>query len=160
MPQIKKLKKDTEEKLKSIDKKIRTSFFLIRQDINEMQSTIDAMRNYLKKKDKQYTYAQKKDNKIRSEFRKNVDEFTQKISELKIALNSVRTIQKELVLKKDLAKIEDNIKTSFKNEIESYKKQIKELKTEIKEQNKRINHLESGKILEKKKAWFFKRKEK
>ena len=145
------------KKLKEINQKIKTSFVLIRQDVDEMQTTIDAMRKYLKNKDKQYQYAKKEDNKIRDEFRKNVDEFTQKISSLKIALSEIRTIQKEVVLIKDLAKIEDGIKTSFKNEIENYKEQIKLLKNEFKETEKRITALENGHVREKK-PWFSNKK--
>ncbi|MEA3248538.1 MAG: hypothetical protein U9Q73_02420 [Nanoarchaeota archaeon] len=143
------------EKLKEINNKIKTSFVLIRKDTNEMQTTINAMRRYLKNKDEQYKYAKKEDNKIRDEFRKDVDEFTQKITSLKIALSEIRTIQREVVLVRDLAKIEDRIKTSFKNEIENYKEQIKLLKKEFEETEKRIAALENGHVREKKKGWFF-----
>ena len=147
------------KKLKEINQKIKTSFVLIRKDVDEMQTTINAMRRYLKNKDEQYKYAKKEDNKIRDEFRRDVDEFTQKISSLKLTLSEVRTIQNEVVLIKDLAKIEDNIKTAFKNEIENYKEQIKLLKNEFKEAEKRITALENGYVREKKRAWFFKKKE-
>ena len=145
------------KKLKETDTKIKTSFILIRQDIDEMKNTIDAMKNYLKKKDKQYSYAKKEDNKIRNKFKKDVDEFTQKISQLKIALYAVREIKQEVVIKKDLAQIEDRIKTSFKNEIEDYKNQIKNLQLQLKETEKRITTMENGHIKEKKKSRFFKR---
>lgn len=68
------------KKLKEINQKIKTSFVLIRKDVDEMQTTINAMRRYLKNKDEQYKYAKKEDNKIRDEFRQEVNEFTQKIS--------------------------------------------------------------------------------
>ena len=119
-----------------------------------MQKTVDAMRKYLKNKDNQYQYAKKEDNKIRDEFRKDVDEFTQKITQLKLALSAVRDIQKEVVLVKDLAQIEDEIKTSFKNEIEGYKEQVKDLKSDLREADRRLSALESGKVFEKKKGWF------
>jgi predicted RNase H-like nuclease (RuvC/YqgF family) len=151
--------KTLNKKIKAIDEKLKTSFILIRQDVDEIQKTNDAMRKYLKKKDKQYTYATKQDNKIRDEFREDVDEFTQKISQLKLALEAVRDIKKEVVIKKDLAQIEDRIKTSFKNDIEKYKEQVKKLRLYLKEAEKRISHLESGKVFEKKKGFFFKRKE-
>ena len=154
MKPIKKIEKETIAKIKTIDQKIKTSFTLIRQDVDAMQTTVDAMRTYLKKKDKQYTYATKQDNKLRDEFRKDVDEFTQNITQLKLALSAVRTLQTEIVLTKDLAQIEDQIKISFKNEIESYKEQTKSLKTELKEQTKRITAIENGYVRVKKKAWF------
>jgi chromosome segregation ATPase len=159
MKPIKKLEKETTTKLKAIDEKLKTSFVLIRQDVDEMKETVNAMRKYLKKKDKQYTYATKQNNKIRDEFRKDVDDFTQNISQLKLALSAVRDLKTEVITIKDLARIEDRIKTAFKNEIESYKEQIKSLKTEHKEQSKRITAIENGYVREKKKAWFFKKKE-
>ena len=142
------------EKLNNINEKVKTSFVLIRQDIGEMQNTIDAMRKYLKNKDKQYQYAKKEDNKIRDEFRTDVNEFTQKITQLKLALSEVRTLQNEVVIKKDLAKIEERIKTSFKNEIDEYKEEIKDLKKDLREADRRLNALESNKVREKKKSWF------
>ena len=144
------------KRLKESDTKIKTSFVLIRQDIDEMKITIDAMRKYLKKKDKQYVYAKKEDNKIRDEFRRDVDEFTQEISQLKLALSAVREIRQEVVAKKDLAQIEDRIKTSFKNEVEDYKNQIKDLQSNLKEAEKRIAATENGYVRTKKKSWFSK----
>lgn len=141
------------KRLEEVDKRLKTSFVLIRQDVTEMQNTVDAMRKYLKNKDKQYQYAKKEDNKIRDEFRRDVDDFTQKITTLKLALSEIRAIQNEVVLVKDLARIEDRIKTSFKYEIESYKEQIKALRAELKEDEKRITALENGKIRERKKGW-------
>ena len=145
-------------KLNDINQKIKTSFILIRQDVGEIQNTVDAMRKYLKNKDKQYQYAKKEDHKIRDEFRKDVDEFTQKITQLKLALSAVRDIQKEIVQTKDLAKIEDGIKTSFKNEIEGYKEQVKNLKSDLREADRRLTALENGKVREKK-SWFSRKKE-
>ena len=151
------LEKIFSKKLKTINEKIKTSFVLIRQDVDEVQTTVNVMRKYLKKKDKQYTYAKKEDNKIRDEFRKDVDGFTQKISQLNLALSTVHDIQEEVVVKKDLAQIEDQIKTSFKNEIEDYKNQINDLKLELKESEKRISAIENGYVYKRKKTWFFKK---
>jgi len=150
----KSLEKVFSKKLSNINNKVKTSFVLIRQDIAEMQNTIDAMRKYLKNKDKQYQYAKKEDNKIRDEFRTDVNEFTQKLTSLKLALSEVREIKKEVVVKKDLAQIEDRIKTSFKNEIDRYKEEIKDLKKDLRETDRRLNALENEKVFEKKKRWF------
>ena len=116
MKRIKKFEKESTAKIKAIDKKLRTSFALIRQDVDEMQTTVDAMRKYLKKKDKQYEYAKKQDNKLRDEFRRDVDDFTQNITQLKLALSAVRDLKTEVITIRDLARIEDRIKTAFKNE--------------------------------------------
>lgn len=153
------LEKTLVKKLKAMDEKIKTSFVLIRKDVDEMQVVIDAMRKFLRKKDRQYEYARKEDNKIRNEFRKDVDEFTQKISQLKLALAEVRDLQDEVVTKKHLAQIEERIKTSFRNQIEGYKGKVKDLGTDLNETDKRIAAIESGYVREKKKVWFFKKKE-
>ncbi len=143
------------KKLKESDTKIKTSFVLIRQDIDEVKATVEAMRDYLKKKDKQYVYAKKEDNKIRDEFRKDVDGFTQQISQLKLALSAVREVKNEVIVRKDIAQIEDRIKISFKNEVEDYKTQVKDLQSKLKEAEKRIAMTEKGIVREKRK-WFSK----
>lgn len=150
----KKPEKILSKKLKEINNKIKISFALIRKDMKEMEGQINLMRDYLKKKDKQISYARKEDNKLRNEFRRDVDDSKQNLTELKLALSKVRTIQEEVVLIKDLAKIEDRIKTSFKNEITRYKEVVKSLKEEVKESHKKISALEKGQIKEKKKGWF------
>ncbi|MFH1521999.1 MAG: hypothetical protein ABIF18_03500 [archaeon] len=151
------LEKILSQKFKAINSKLKTSFALIRQDVDEMKITVEAMRKYLKKKDEQYSYAKKEDNKIRDKFRQDVDEFTQKISQLKIVLSDVRDLKKEVMVKKDLAQIEDRIKTSFKNEIDNYKNQVKNLRLDLRETEKRIATMEKGYVREKKK-WFFGKK--
>ena len=157
MKKIKQFEKKTKRKLEEFDNKIKTSFILIRQDVEEMQVVIDAMRKYLKEKDRQYTKTKEEDEKIQDEFRKDVDEFTQKINQLKLALSAVQELKKELVVKKELAQIEDRIKTSFKDEIESYKTQVKNLRLDLKESQRQISALESGFVRNKKKNWFFKK---
>jgi hypothetical protein len=153
------IEKNFSKKFKEVNDRIKTSFALIRKDIDSMDITLDAMRKYLKKEKKKLDYARKEDNKIRDEFRRDVDEFTQKVTQLKIALSEVRSIQKDVVVVRDLAKIEDRIRTSFKNDIEGYRESVRELHDELKESNKRIAAIENGYVREKKKAWFFKKKE-
>ena len=46
------LEKDVSKRFNDIEKKIKASFSLIRQDIKDMNETVEAMRAYLKKKDK------------------------------------------------------------------------------------------------------------
>jgi len=148
------LEKTLSKRVKEINNKIKTSFALIRKDVKEMDSQISLMKTYLKKKDKQTTYARKEDNKLRNEFRNEVDNFKQNFTQLKLALSQVRTIRNEVVIVRDLAKIEERIKTSFKNEIERYKEKVKTLKESLKESEKRISSLEKGQFREKKKGWF------
>jgi hypothetical protein len=140
-------------KFKEINEKIKTSFSLIRQDIDDMQKSLETVKKHIKNQEKQYKYAKKQDNKIRAKFKRDVDEFTQKISQLNLALERVKEIQNTVVLKKDLANIEDTIKSEFKE-------QIQDIKNQAKDSEKRIKALESGKPKEKtkeKKFWFFKK---
>lgn len=155
----KRIKKEVDNKYIDLDNRVKTSFALIRQDLTEMQGTIKAMRKYLKKKDRQYNELKKSDDKVRVEFQRDVDDFTQNISQLKLALDAVRKLKKEVVTRKDLAIIEERIKTSFKNDIENYKQQVAELKSTQKELQKRIEALESGYVKEKKKVWVFRKKD-
>ncbi|NPE26745.1 hypothetical protein HNV12_01945 [Methanococcoides sp. SA1] len=151
--------KEIEKKFKAINKKIKISFSLIRKDVDEMQIIVDAMRKYLKKKDREYTRKNNQHTASQTELQRDIDEFTQKTTQLKLALAQVNAVKQEIVIKKDLAQIEDRIKTSFKNEIEKYKEKTKSLKSELKESNKRITALEKGTIHKtKSKKWFSKTK--
>jgi predicted RNase H-like nuclease (RuvC/YqgF family) len=154
MNQTKQLANLTKKKLKAFDTKIKTSFILIRQDLDDMQIIINAIKKYLKKKDREYERQNKHTIKAQVELQTGIDEFTQKISQLKLALSTVSAIKQELVVRKDLAQIEDRIKTSFKNEIEKYKQETNFLREELKESQKQIKALEKG-VVHKKKNWFF-----
>jgi exonuclease VII large subunit len=154
----KKIAKEVNSKFSELDLRVKTSFTLIRQDLSEMQKTIEAMRKYLKKKDKQYNSLKKEDDKIREEFRRDVDDFTQKISELKLALEEVRKLKREVVIKKDLAQIEERIKTSFRDDLEYYERRIRDFETNQDELLGRIAALENGTVIEKKKKGIFNRK--
>lgn len=148
------LEKVFSKKSKEIDEKIKNSFTLIRQDLSEMDQTVEAMRKYLKRKDKNYTYAKSQDNKLREEFRRNVDDFTIKITQLKIALSTVNSLKSEYIIRKDLAKIEDRIKTHFKYEIDRYKDKVESQKILIKDLESRLKKLEKEFPSIKKKSWF------
>ncbi len=148
--------KEIEKKFKAINERIKTSFSLIRKDVDEMQIIIDAMRKYLKKKDREYTRKNNQHTASQVELQQDIDEFTQKITQLKLALSQINAIKQEIVIKKDLAQIEDRIKISFAREIEKYKQKTKDLKSELKESNKRITALEKGTIHQTKKKWFSK----
>ena len=86
-------------KFKENDRIIKNSFHFIREDVLDMQKSLDTMKKFIKKEDKRLNYAHKEDNKIREEFRKDVDEFTQKITQLKLALSEVNEIQKNAPLR-------------------------------------------------------------
>jgi len=127
-------------KFKEIEKKMKNSFDLIRKDIDEMDASLEFMRKYMRKKEKKDEYARREDIKLRSGFREEVDEFSQKIKQLR-----VREMEKTLVIKKDLAQIEDSIKRAFKEDIEGFKAQEKEFKGHINDFNKRIAKMEKEK---------------
>jgi hypothetical protein len=147
-------------------KDLRNLKNLMRVEIREMQKSIETMRNYLKNKVRQDAYARKQDNKLREEFRKNVDEFTQKSSQLSIALSRVNAIEKTLVVKKDLAIIEEKIREGFKEEIDDFRDEIDELNKsnfhEVLEKNGKINKKKNKKNKKKKNNgfWFFMKKNK
>ena len=151
---IKQFEKNTNQKLKEFDGRIKTSFILIRQDLDEMQGVVNAMRKYLKKKDKEYVATKRSDDSKREEFEKDVDEFTQNIKQLKKGLDAVRKLKREVVVRKDLARIEERIKTFFRNDIEDYRDENETLKQTQKELIKRISALEKGYVKSKKPSRF------
>ena len=141
------------KKIKTFDTKLKTSFILIRQDLDDMQIIVDAMKKYLKKKDYEYEKQNKYTLEAQVKIQKDIDEFDQKIIQLKLALSQIGAIKQEIVIRKDLAQIEDRIKTSFKDEIKKYKDETTSLKEQLKESNKRLDALEKG-IVYKKRNWF------
>jgi len=122
-----------------INTKLKKSFSFIRQDLKEMQVTVDAMRTYLRKKEQQQTAQANQIEKSQKQLEKNIDEFTQKTIQIKLALSQINAIKSEVVIRKDLAKIEDRIKASFKEELASLQE--------------KINTLEKG-TTQKRKSWF------
>lgn len=156
MSETSKLAREVNKKIKVFDTKLKTSFLLIRQDLDDMQSTIDAMRKYLKKKDKEYKTQDKSTNKAQEEIQKGIDDFTQEFTKLKLSISQINTIRQEVVIKKDLARIEERIKLSFSRDIEKYKKETTSLKEQLKESNLRIKALEKGIPNKQKKSWFSK----
>ena len=149
-----KLEKRIAQKFTQIDTNIKNSFTLIRQDIQEMQKTIEAMRNYLKNQIKQHEYAQEQDNKLRKQFREDVDEFTQKTSQLSLALARVKELQDTLVTKKHLAQIEDTIRTGFKDDLTEIKETINSSNKQFKEIEKQLTKIEKKVFPEKNSSIF------
>jgi len=151
------LDKKFSKKIDEINERIKNSFSFIREDLEDMDQKIGAMGKYLKNQKKTWDKAKSEEDIIREELRRDVDEFTQKITQLKLALSEMRAIRNEVVITRDLAKIEDRIKTSFKREIEDYKKKVESQKEKLKDIEKRTKSLEKGitkKDKPKKKGWF------
>jgi predicted nucleic acid-binding Zn-ribbon protein len=155
MSQASKLTKQVSKKIKIFDTKLKTSFILIRQDLDDMQIVIDAMRKYLKKKDKEYKIQNKHTVDTQVQIQKTMEDFTKEFIKLKLFTAQINAIKSEVVIRKDLAKIEDRIKTSFAKEIQKYKNETKSMEEKLKESNKRIKALEKRKIY-KKKSWLSK----
>ena len=126
------LEKRIARKFQEIEIKMKNSFVLIRKDIKEMQNSLDIMKKYFKNHEKQEIYARKKDNKIRQKFRENVDEFTQKIKQLRLAFSRVNELEKTLVVKKNLAQFEDSLKNEFKEPIRDLTNRLKQIENIIK----------------------------
>ena len=114
------------------------------------------MRKYLKKKDKEYQNQNQQTIKIQNQIQKNIDNFTQKFIQLKLAISQINAIKQEVVIKKNLAQIEEGIRISFANEIKKYKNNKNEIKEKLKESQNRIKALEKGTKYESKKFWFLK----
>lgn len=144
------------KKIKEFDTKLKTSFILIRQDLDDMQIIVDAMRKYLKKKDQEYTNQNKHVTKAQAKLNEQVEEFESKTTKIKLALSQINAIKAEVVIRKDLSNIEYRIKESSKKEIEKYKQETVSLKEQLKESIKRIEALEKGIIHIPKKSWFSK----
>ena len=142
------------KKIKIFDTKLKTSFILIRQDLDDMQIVIDAMKKHLKKKDHEYEKQNKYTLRAQVKIQEDIDEFSQKIIQLKLALSQISAIKQEIVIRKDLAQIEERIKISFKDEVKKYKDETVSLKEQLKESNKRIEALEKGIVYVPKKSWF------
>ncbi len=144
----------TESPLIKINNKIENSFSLIRKDISKVQDKVQQMRTFLRRKDNEYTQLNEKHKKSQDELQKDIDEFTQKIIQIKLAFSQINAIKQELVIKKDLARIEERIKISFSRDIEKYKTETLNLREELKESQKRIKALEKGRTHTSKKSWF------
>jgi len=142
--------------IENINKKIKTSFSLIRKDLDEMRKKIEAMRKYLRKKDKEYQNQNNQTIKTQNQIQEGIDNFTQEFIQLKLAISQINAIKQEVVIKKNLAQIEERIKISFSNEIEKYKKETINLKKQMKEYQNRIKALEKGTKCQPKKFWFLK----
>ncbi len=149
MSQISKLNKQVNKKVKAFDTKLKTSFILIRQDLDDMQIIIDAMRNYLKKKDYEYKKQNKYTINTQSQIQKIMEEFTKEFIKLKLSISQINAIKSEVVIRKDLCKIENGIRNSFSKEINKYKDKTQSLREKLTESNKRIKALEDGMVYKK-----------
>jgi predicted RNase H-like nuclease (RuvC/YqgF family) len=146
--------KQIDQKFKTINEKIKTSFALIRKELDESAIIVDAIKKFIKKKDKEHERKAIQHIKNQKKLQKQFDDLEEKLTELNLGLSQLSTIKSEIVLKRHLAQIEDRIKTSFRHDIEKYKEQTEKLQNQLKEQNKKITALEKGKIQQTKKKWF------
>lgn len=124
-----------------IESKISLAFSKIKEEMNSHDETMQKMRSYLKEWEGKTSEAWKNDESLRKKLEKQIDTFNEDISELKLALSTVRSIKNEVVVAKDLSKIEERIRVALREE-------LKEVKGVIKENQKRISLLERA--LEKK----------
>jgi predicted RNase H-like nuclease (RuvC/YqgF family) len=130
-----------------INQKLKASFAIIKNDLKIIDDQVRTIQEDLKDEVTQ-----------RERFRNDVDDFTQKTISLRLVLSEIRAIKNNVVLTRDLAKIEDSIKTSFKRDVEDHRERVKELKNQLREQKKRIKALEKGVVKKGKKKGFFAKK--
>ena len=138
---------------KELDTKLKNSFSRIKKDLKEIQNSVDKIQTRIKEKDKFYNQESFSIKKSREQLQEQIDEFSNKTTQLKLALSQISAIKSEVVIKKDLNRIEERIKLSFKREVEKYKRETTKLRKELQESNKKIKSLEKGTV-HKKKSWF------
>lgn len=145
---VNQLEKRIARKFWEFDEKLKDSFNHIKQDIFDMKEEISEMNVILKKTKESFERDKEKEKKIRKEFCEEVDDVRQKKNQLGLALSEVKAIQKEVVVMRDLAKIEKRIKQSFKDEVDSLKNVVKDFQKGFKKYGKRLKKLEKrvGKI--------------
>jgi len=137
-----------------INEKIKISFANIREEIRLMETSIERIKNYVKKENKNLKKEREIEDKVREKFLNDADEYTQKTIRLKLALSEIRTIKDNVVLVRDLAKIEERIKSSFTDEVGEYRKVVGEMGKELGEMKKTIAEIGKEKSVVKKKKWF------
>ncbi len=108
------LEKQIKKKFDNIEKRIFSSFSLIREDIKDLEEKVEKMREYMKKQKRQFEYAKKEDEKLRKKFKKKVEEQEQKTNEVSLILSRLKGLEKDLITKKDLAKMEESIRNDLK----------------------------------------------
>lgn len=136
------LEKRIATKFNEIDFKIKNSFEIVKEGTDKTENSVEAMKSYLKKKEKQDNYAREKDNKLRAKFRKDVNEFNQKTKQLSEAFEKVRIMKQNIVTIQDIGQIEEDIRTGFKQDLEEIKDKIKSLNQTIADFDKEFDDVE------------------
>ncbi len=136
----------------------KKGFAIIRKELNEMKRSLDLMRDYLSRQKKDYTFYRKDLDERNEEFRKESEEFSSKLVKIKVLLSEFNTLRREIVIQRDLGKIETRIKVSCKKELISCKKENKKLREKLDAVLTRLDALENGEVLrEYPKGWAWNR---
>ena len=121
----------------------KKGFAIIRKELNEMKRSLDLMRDYLSRQKKDYTFYRKDLDERNEEFRKESEEFSSKLVKIKVLLSEFNTLRREIVIQRDLGKIETRIKVSCKKELISCKKENKKLREKLDAVLTRLDALEN-----------------
>jgi hypothetical protein len=119
-------------KFDNFEKRIKAGFALIREDVALSDEKVEKMRDYLRRWDKKSRKAEKVSLESSSVIQEQIDIFDQKINELKLVLSSMNSLKKEMVVVRDLSKIEERIKNSFRKDVDKYKDKVAVLELKIK----------------------------
>jgi len=136
----------------------KKGFSIIRKELNEMKRSLDLMRNYLSRQKKDYEFYKKDLDERNVEFKREHNEFSSKLVKIKLLLSEFNTLRREIVIQRDLGKIETRIKRSCKNELIASRKENKKLRERLDSVFARLEALESGEVLkEYPKGWAWNR---
>lgn len=131
-----------------VNQRLKASFSLIKNDLKTMDGKIRKLQDDLREEIAK-----------REHFRKDVEDFTQKAISIRLLLSEMKAIKNNVVLTRDLAKIEDSVRTSFRRDIDNYQKDVKDLESKLSEYGKKIKALEKGVVKKEKRKWFFRKKD-
>ncbi len=131
-----------------VNQRLKASFSLMKNDLRAMDEKIRKLQDDLREE------VVKRDC-----FRKDADDFTQKVVSLRLLLSEMKAIKNNVVLTRDLAKIEGSIKASFRKDIDDYRKEVKDLESKLGEYKRMVKDLEKGAVKKEKRRWFFRKRD-
>ncbi|MBT3643145.1 hypothetical protein HN604_03060 [archaeon] len=154
------LEESGNEDFVGIASRTRKGFGIIRKELDEMKRSLDLMKNYLGQQKRDYGFYKKDVDSRNEEFKRESEEFSSKLVKIKVLLSEFNMLRREMVIGRDLGKIEARIKVSCKGEVSSCKKKNKNLEEKLEVALDRIAALEKGTVLKKRKVFWRKKERK
>jgi len=125
----------------------KKGFAIIRKELKDMKHSLGLMRDYLSRQKKDYGFYKKDLDERNVEFKRESEEFSSKLVKIKVLLSEFNTLRREIVIQRDLGKIETRIKVSCKKELIASRKENKKLRERLDSVFSRLEALENGEIL-------------